>query len=263
MYALRLRVGLNSGGITAGVLRGEVRYPSCRARAVCACEPSLSLSLSLYSHHSPHPTPTPQRGRLQLFGDTINTASRMESNSLPGRIQASQATYNLLCGLGYSDWGQPREELVEAKGKGFLQTYWITPPDAVRVKMQTKALGKRNKHLVSTLLVADHSPQKMVRSPSSSALSPVRSLLTRMSSSLLSTTSSGEDSSSMLNHITPLSSFYRARPNPNPSPSPTTSFAQAASHPSPSGSALDEHAVEKVFADLDNLAAATGGNYSI
>lgn len=163
----------------------------------------------------------------------------MESTSLPGRIQASQATYSHLCDLGYGDWGQPREELVEAKGKGMLQTYWISPPDAVRVTMQTKALGKRHKHLVSTLLKGSPTKEKMEQSPPSSALSPIRSLMTRMSSSLLSTTSSGDGSSSVHSHTTPLSSFYRARPSPLP------------------GSALDDHAVERVFKDLDDLALAS------
>jgi hypothetical protein len=70
-------------------------------------------------------------------------------------------------------------------------------------------------------------------------LSPIRSLMTRMSSSLLSTTSSGEGSSSVHSHSTPLSSFYRPRPSPLP------------------GSTLDEYAVERVFKDLDDLALSS------
>lgn len=87
---LALRVGLHSGPVTAGVLRGE-------------------------------------KSRFQLFGDTVNTASRMESTGQRGRIQVSQETADLLMAGGKSHWLKPREDLVVAKGKGELKTYWLDP----------------------------------------------------------------------------------------------------------------------------------------
>ena len=87
---LGLRIGLNSGPCTAGVLRGE-------------------------------------RARFQLFGNTINVAARMESNGVRERIQASQTTADCLISAGKGHWVEAREDLVEAKGKGAMQTYWITP----------------------------------------------------------------------------------------------------------------------------------------
>ena len=55
-----------------------------------------------------------------LWGDTINTASRMESTSLPGRIQISRSTY----GRVY-DLFEFEERLIEVKGKGECQTYLL------------------------------------------------------------------------------------------------------------------------------------------
>jgi class 3 adenylate cyclase len=85
---LAMRFGLHSGPVTAGVLRG-------------------------------------QRARFQLFGDTVNTAARVETTGAKGRIHISQETSDLLVAAGKSRWVQKREEKVVAKGKGELQTYWL------------------------------------------------------------------------------------------------------------------------------------------
>jgi len=87
---LCMRMGLNSGPVTAGVLRGE-------------------------------------KSRFQLFGDTVNTAARMESTSQKSKIQVSQTTADLIIASGKQHWLTKREELVEAKGKGKMQTFWVEP----------------------------------------------------------------------------------------------------------------------------------------
>ncbi|KAG7338222.1 adenylate/guanylate cyclase [Nitzschia inconspicua] len=87
---LGLRIGLHSGAVTAGVLRG-------------------------------------QKSRFQLFGDTVNTAARMESTGMVNRIQISHTTATLLEEAKKGQWVKPREDQIQAKGKGLLQTYFVEP----------------------------------------------------------------------------------------------------------------------------------------
>eukprot|EP00980_Cylindrotheca_fusiformis_P025685 scaffold14455_cov105-Cylindrotheca_fusiformis.AAC.1 len=68
-----------------------------------------------------------ERSRFQLFGDTMNTASRMESTSERNRIQVSQITADLLVASGHSAWIIPRKGKVFVKGKGEMQAYWLNP----------------------------------------------------------------------------------------------------------------------------------------
>jgi class 3 adenylate cyclase len=58
---------------------------------------------------------------FDVFGDTINTASRMESTSEPMRINVSEATYNL---VGDKFRFEPRGEIY-VKGKGNISMYFI------------------------------------------------------------------------------------------------------------------------------------------
>ena len=56
-----------------------------------------------------------------LWGDTVNTASRMESHGEPSRVHVSQATHTLLKDrYRFTDRGE-----MQIKGKGLQQTYFL------------------------------------------------------------------------------------------------------------------------------------------
>jgi class 3 adenylate cyclase len=56
-----------------------------------------------------------------LWGDTVNTAARMEGQGESGKIQVSEATYKLL----KKEFNLEERGTITVKGKGPMKTWWL------------------------------------------------------------------------------------------------------------------------------------------
>jgi class 3 adenylate cyclase len=65
--------------------------------------------------------------QYDIWGDTVNTASRMESSGEVGKVNISQATYELL--KDDPDFAFESRGKIEAKGKGEMEMYFVTKRD--------------------------------------------------------------------------------------------------------------------------------------
>jgi len=64
--------------------------------------------------------------QILTLDQQVNTASRMESNGVVGRIHVSQATADALTAAGKGSWLTQRPDRIVAKGKGEMITYFVS-----------------------------------------------------------------------------------------------------------------------------------------
>ncbi|WCL50137.1 adenylate/guanylate cyclase domain-containing protein [Leptospira sp. GIMC2001] len=76
-----------------------------------------------------------------IWGDTVNTASRMESSGSPGQVNVSSAVYNLL----YPLFQLESRGAIAAKNKGDMEMYYLLDlKNKYKGKMKISSLSKSN-----------------------------------------------------------------------------------------------------------------------
>jgi histidine kinase len=76
-----------------------------------------------------------RRFAYDVWGDTVNTASRMESGGAPGRVNVSRATHALIAPLFVTE----ARGLQAAKGKGELEMFFV---DGIRPELSVDGDGR-------------------------------------------------------------------------------------------------------------------------
>lgn len=86
-----------------------MKYPDFKIRVGIHCGPAVAGVIGL------------EKIAYDIWGDTVNTASRMESYGLPEMIHTSKQVYDQLKGKYIFE----KRGLIDIKGKGMMETYFL------------------------------------------------------------------------------------------------------------------------------------------
>ncbi|MBL8011152.1 MAG: adenylate/guanylate cyclase domain-containing protein [Flavobacteriales bacterium] len=94
-----------------------------KARKIAAGLPYFEIRIGIHTGPVVAGIVGVKKFQYDIWGDTVNTASRMESSGAPGQVNISEATYALVKdepGLVFTPRGK-----VQAKGKGEMEMFFV------------------------------------------------------------------------------------------------------------------------------------------
>ena len=107
----------------AGLEMQEFVVARKKARESEGCQ-AFDMRVGLHSGHVVAGIVGIKKFQYDIWGDTVNTAARMESASQVGKVNISQTTFELIAdtdGFSFTDRGK-----IEAKGKGEMNMYFVS-----------------------------------------------------------------------------------------------------------------------------------------
>jgi len=112
-----------AGDIVLAALEMRDLIAQRRAERLRQGKPAFEMRIGLHSGPVIAGIVGLKKFAYDIWGDTVNTAARMESSGEAGRVNISTATYEQVKDLAFLRF-EPRGRVM-TKGKGELEMYWV------------------------------------------------------------------------------------------------------------------------------------------